>query len=430
MERAGDKIEVTTVDGTFVGIVMPNEGAETLFIKLSSGYNIGIDKKKIKEIKVLEKAREEKKEKVLEIKENKKLPTIAILHTGGTIASQVDYRTGAVVSRFNPEDLLAMVPELKDVANIKTKKVFQMFSEDMEPVHWNILADEIAKELKHNSKGIIVGIGTDTLEYAAAALSFALHNLPIPVLLVGSQRSSDRPSSDAGINLLCAAQFIAKTDFAGVAVCMHDNENDDNCLVIEGNYVKKMHTSRRDTFRPVNKKPIARVNASGKIEYLRKDYSKARPEGKFELKNKFSSKVGLVKVYPGFRKEELDWYEKQCDGIVIEGYAFGQLPINKLDEATAHHPALLEKIKKIASKMPVVIVSQRPYGLTHMNVYSTSRDLLEAGIIEAKTQSHVAYAKLCWVLGHTNNLSQVKREMTTNLAGEIIDRVEKDTFLI
>jgi glutamyl-tRNA(Gln) amidotransferase subunit D len=428
VHKAGDKVEIETVDSTFTGLVMPNENASTLFVKLSNGYNVGIDKKKIKSIEVLEGFKETKKESNVELKENKKLPTISILHTGGTIASQVDYRTGAVVSRFNPEDLLAMVPEIKDVANINTKKVFQMFSEDMEPAHWSILAQHIAEEIKNNPKGIIVGIGTDTMEYAAAALSFALQNLPVPVLLVGSQRSSDRPSSDTGMNLLYAAQFIAKTDFAGVAVCMHESENDDACFIIEGPFVKKMHTSRRDTFRPINKKPIARVFANGKIEYLRKDYTK--PNGKLVLQNKFSPKVGLVKIYPGFRKEELDWYEKNCEGIVIEGYAFGQMPINKLDEHTAHHPLLLEKIRAIAKKIPVVVVAQRPYGLTFMNVYSTGKDLLDAGVIEAKTQSHVAYVKLAWVLGHHKTLGEVKREMQANIVGEILERVEEGTFLL
>ncbi|MBN2421579.1 Glu-tRNA(Gln) amidotransferase subunit GatD [Candidatus Woesearchaeota archaeon] len=428
MHKPGDKVEVETVDGIQTGIVMPNENAKTLFLKLTSGYNVGIDKKKIKTIDILEAFKETKKETKETIKENKKLPTIAILHTGGTIASQVDYRTGAVVSRFTAEDLLKMVPELKDIANIETRTVFQMFSEDMEPTHWSILAEKVAEELKHNPKGIIIGIGTDTLEYAASALSFALRNLSIPVLLVGSQRSSDRPSSDAGINLLCAAQFIAKTDFAGVGVCMHDNEDDNNCLIIEGNFVKKMHTSRRDTFRPINRKPLARVDSNGKIEYLRNNYPKAG--GKFELKSKFSNKVGLIKIYPGFRKEELDYYENNCDGLVIEGYAFGQMPVNVVDESTKDHAHLLERVKKIAKKMPVAVVSQRPYGITYMNVYSTGRDLIDASVVEAKVLPHVAYAKLSWLLGQTKDIALIRKEMASNLVGEIVDRVEKNTFLI
>lgn len=426
--KAGDTIKVLTPGKEFVGILLPQEKKETLFLKLESGYNIGIAKATIKKIVLITKALSSQPSPLpVPNSVRSGLPLITIFHTGGTIASQVDYRTGAVVSRFTPDQLMSLVPQLSGIATITTKKIFQMFSEDMEPIHWGILAEEVAKELKHQPRGIIIGIGTDTLEYAASALSFSLQHLPVPVVLVGSQRSIDRPSSDAAMNILCAAHFITQTDFAGVAVCMHQSENDDACFIIEAHHVKKMHTSRRDTFRPINRMPLADVDARGTITYLRKDY--ATSSGSFELKNTFSSKVGLVKIYPGFRKEELTWYENNCKGLVIEGYAFGQMPINALDTHTAHHPALLKKIQRIAKKMPVVVVSQRPYGLTFMNVYSTGRDILGAGLIEAKTQVHVAYVKLCWVLGQTSVLAEAKKLMSTNINGEILDRIEVDTFL-
>jgi len=421
--KPGDKVEVRTTDGVSIGIVMPNETDEVLFIKLESGYNIGISKEKIKTIDILEEFKDKTikvKTFLVEHKPNQK--NLTILHTGGTIASRVDYRTGAVVSQITPEEILREISELKNIVNLSAKTIFQVFSEDFETIHWTKLAEKIT-EVAKKSDGIIVGMGTDTMEYAAAALSFALQGIQIPVLLVGSQRSSDRPSSDAGMNLICAAQFIVKTNFKGIAVCMHETDSDNTCYIIEGHHVKKMHTSRRDTFRPINKKPIARVNVSGKIEKIRD----AIPKDKFELKSKFSSKVGLVKIYPGFKAEQLDAFDNY-DGLVVEGYAFGQLPINQFDEHTKHHPKLLEKIKKLVKKIPVVVVSQRPYGLVNMNVYSTSRDLLEAGVIEAKMQSHVAYAKLCWLLGQ--NEKNIKELMQTNISGEIVERVEENTFLI
>src|SRR3989344_7735472 len=203
MANPGDKVEIQTKEDKFTGILMPSQSDNSIFIKLESGYNIGIDKNKIKTIKAIEEFKEKKAEKTELQKANKNLPNILLLHTGGTIASQVDYRTGAVVSRFSPKDVLKLAPELKDIANLETKTVFQMFTEDMEPdYHWKILADEIDKELKNNPKGIIIGIGTDTLEYVAAALSFALCNIKIPVVLAGSQRSSDRPSTDAAMNII------------------------------------------------------------------------------------------------------------------------------------------------------------------------------------------------------------------------------------
>jgi len=205
--KPGDTIEVVTLEKRVKGILMPKPelfGEDTVILKLENGYNVGIDKKKIKEIKVLETAKEQKAKKE-KIKPNKKLPTISILHTGGTIASKVDYRTGAVVSKFTPEDMLEMFPELNKIANIQSRLVFQMFSEDMRPGHWQALAKEVEKEIKAGVEGVIITHGTDTMHYTSAALSFILQNLPVPVLLVGAQRSSDRGSSDAAINLIAAA---------------------------------------------------------------------------------------------------------------------------------------------------------------------------------------------------------------------------------
>ncbi len=427
MANVGDKVRIITSEKEVEGILMPAEHTDSVVVKLKSGYNVGIKKENVKQLEVIEKYKEEKAAAGKPAR-NPKLKNITILHTGGTIASKIDYKTGGVVSRFSAEELMSMFPELAGIANIETRMVFQMFTEDMEPEHWTILAKAVDDELKRSKPdGIIIGIGTDTLEYVAGALSFALQNIPIPVLFVGSQRSSDRPSTDARLNLMCAAQFIIQSKCRGVFVCMHENENDESCFIIESYHVKKMHTSRRDTFRPINRTALASVSAAGKIKFNRECKN---PEGQYELKNRFSSKVCLVKIHPGFRHEQLDWYEKNCEGLVIEGYAFGQLPINDLDEYTRHHPKLLEKVRRIAEKMPVAVVSQRPYGLTFMNVYSTSRDLLNAGVIEAHTQSHVAYAKLCWLLGNVKDAGKVREDMKRNINGEIVERTEKGTFLI
>lgn len=400
-----------------------------LILKLKSGYNVGVEIREGDTLQLLENKQAPAEETQVHKPVDTSKPAILVLHTGGTIASKVDYRTGGVVTRFSPEEILNLVPGLEEIATIKAQKVFQMWSEDLETIHWKMLADTIVDHVKKgNLKGIIVGIGTDTLEYVASALSFALQGIPIPVMVVGSQRSSDRPSTDASVNLLRAAQFILQSDYAGVAVCMHENESDGNCFIISGHQVKKMHTSRRDTFRPINTKPVARVLSNGTIEYLANYRNGA---GKtFEPKTNFSGKVALVKVHPGFRHQQLDWCLKNCEGLVIEGYAFGQLPINEHDEHTKHHPELLAKMKKIAKKMPVVIVSQRPYGLTSMHVYSNSRDLLAAGVIEGKTQAHVALAKLSWALGQTQDKDAVREIMESNVCGEIVDRIENDTFLL
>ena len=427
MHKPGDKVEVETTDGVFTGIIMPNENANTLFLKLSSGYNVGIEKKKIKQIEVLEQFKETAKEKKAEIKDNKNLPTISILHTGGTIASQVDYRTGAVVSKFTPEDLLRMFPELHEIANIKSRMIFQMFSEDMEPEHWSILAKEVNEEIKKGVDGVIITHGTDTMGYSSAALSFALQNLPIPVILVGAQRSSDRPSSDAALNIIAATKFISKSDFSGVAVCMHKNENDTICLIHSGTNVRKMHTSRRDAFRSINEMPLAKFWSDGKVDILNKNHKKRNNDEKVIADVKFEPKIALLKAYPGSEPEILEILAKKgYKGFVIEGTGMGHVP-------TEAEKTWIPSIKKlIKDGIPVVIAPQTIYGRINTDVYTNLRVLYhEAKAIPAEDMlPEVAYIKLGWILGHTNDFEEVRKMMFTNISGEITARSEIDNFLV
>lgn len=223
--KPGDRVKIITKDEIREGILMPNEETNSVVIKLDSGYNIGIDNKRIKEIKIVEKYKKEKVKSQKEDNKDANKPTISILHTGGTIASRVDYKTGGVVANFSPNEIIGMFPEIREIANINSKLIEQMLSEDMRFEHYQAIALAIKEEVKKNVNGIIITHGTDTLAYTSAALAFIFENLNIPILLVGAQRSSDRGSSDAAMNLICAAEFITKTDFCGVAICMHEKNS-------------------------------------------------------------------------------------------------------------------------------------------------------------------------------------------------------------
>jgi len=416
----GDRVKVITKKEVYEGILMPHPallGEKTLVVKLDSGYNVGIDNKNVKKIEVLKKHSVEKRLAKEKIKVDKKKKTILVLHTGGTIASKVDYKTGGVVADFSPEELLKMFPELKDIVNIKAKLVFQMFSEDMEPGHWGILASEIKKNLKKYD-GFIITHGTDTLHYTSAALSFMLKGIDKPVLLVGAQRSSDRGSSDAALNVLCAAQFIAKSKFCGVGLCLHGTTEDDYCYVHSGVKVRKLHSSRRDAFESVNAEPIAKVYTDGKIELLNKCSSRV----KFEFKNKFKKKVAIVKARPGFHHSELEAYSG-FKGLVIEGTGLGHIAVNDIDNLTKEHKKILDVIKKLAKKMPVVMCTQCIFGRVNMNVYSTGRYLLDAGVISGEDMtSETAFVKLGWLLGNFDK-KKVRELFSKNLVGEIYQRL-------
>ncbi|MBI2134752.1 Glu-tRNA(Gln) amidotransferase subunit GatD [Candidatus Woesearchaeota archaeon] len=428
--KPGDRVKIITKDEIREGILMPNQETGSVIIKLDNGYNIGIDSKKINEIKVVEKYRAKETPSKKELKKDPKKPTIAILHTGGTIASKVDYRTGGVVARFSPEEILEMFPELNDIANIRSKLISNMFSEDMRFKHYALMCKAIEEEVKKGVDGIILTHGTDTLGYSAAALSFALENINIPVLLVGSQRSSDRGSSDAAVNLICAASFIAGSDFVGVGICMHNSTGDNNCLIMPACKTRKMHTSRRDAFKVVNDKAIARVNyETGDIDFINKNYNKKNEKNKLKILDKFEEKTGLLKCHPNMFPEQFEFF-KNYKGLVIEGTGLGQAPVGTPNEIAKIHKKNLEAIKKIVKNGCIVVMaSQCIFGSVQMHVYSDAIDLANAGVISGQDMlAETAFIKLAWLLGNYRK-EEAKKMISENLRGEINERLLEDEFL-
>jgi len=421
MADAGDRVKVVTKDEAVEGVLMPSEGGKVV-VKLESGYNIGIDKKKIKEIKVLEKYKKSEPAKA-KAEAKKGLPTIAILHTGGTIASKVDYRTGGVVARFSPEEILELFPELKEIANIKSELIRNMFSDDLRFDHFAAIANAVEKEVKKGADGIIISIGTDNLAVASAALAFILEKCPIPIILVGAQRSSDRGSSDAAVNLICAANFIAKTDFAGVAVCMHENTSDNTCVILPACKTRKLHSSRRDAFKPVNDIPIAKINyETKKIEFLKKNYLKKSKE--LSVKPKMEQKVGLLKITVNMFPEQFLAY-RGYKGLIIEGTGLGHTPLHVVDESTKIHEKIKDAIKTLVDSGTIVVMTtQCLFGRVGMEVYSKGRDLQKLGIISGEDMlPETAFVKLAWLLGNYPK-EKVKELIGKNLRGEISERTD------
>jgi glutamyl-tRNA(Gln) amidotransferase subunit D len=422
MAKAGDLVEVITKDKNYRGILMPKPEilkSKSVVIKLDSGYNIGIDERKIKKIKVIKKAKP-KKEKKKKIKKNKKLPTVSILSTGGTISSKVDYTTGGTYASLTAEDFVELEPKLTKFANIRAKRILQIMSEDVNPNDWIKIAKEVKKELdRKDVAGVVITHGTDTLHYTAAMLSFMFPKLSKPIILVGAQRSTDRGSSDTFMNLICSV--ISATQKIGeVLVCMHATPNDDFCYLHRATKVRKMHTSRRDAFRSINQFPIAKVFPNGVVEYLI-DYKE--PDEKTEINLKIDKKVALVYVYPGMDPKVLDNYKKY-HGIVLMGTGLGHVPTNgKL--------SLIPKIKSLVKKrIAVCITSQCLYGRTHEFVYSNLRKLENTGAIFCEDMlPEVAYVKLMHVLGKTRKLDKVKELMQKNLHGEINNSISITMFM-
>jgi glutamyl-tRNA(Gln) amidotransferase subunit D len=412
----GDIVRVTRGDQIYDGILIPRSeygDDKHVVIKMRSGYNIGIQITATTKIeKVGEGAKPAFQPPPLP-KQKESLPHVVILSTGGTIASRVDYRTGGVRPALTANDLYSVVPELADIATIDTEIILSLFSENITPKHWTEIARSAAKHIENGKSGVVVAHGTDTVGYTAAALSFALQNLPVPVVLVGSQRSADRPSSDAATNLLAAVKAAATAPFAGVFVAMHETVSDKAIVFHRGTKVRKCHTSRRDTFKSVNAAPIARLE-DGTLTMLAEDYAKRDSNRKLTLKPDFNEKVALVKFYPGTSPKVVEWYvDNGFKGIVFEGTGLGHVG-----------SYLFSAIKKaVENEVVVAMTSQCIWGRLGMTVYDSGRDLLALGVIPLEDiLAETALVKLMWIFGQTKSTDEAKQLLKTNIAYEFSPR--------
>jgi len=423
--EVGDKVEILFEDKRKQeGILLESHNPGVLLLKLESGYNIGLKKDDISKIKVLEKKKIEK-----EIEEKKisgKKPIIDFYLTGGTISSKLDPSTGGVKWLIDSKELFNVYPGIFEVADIRVKSPFMKASENMDSKDWIRLAKLVGKSLNDSQvKGVIISHGTDFLHYTASALSFMLGKLNKPVVLTYSQRSSDRGSSDSRMNLICSA-WMALGNVAEVMLVGHASTNDDYCYALQGNKTRKMHTSRRDTFRPINCKPIAKVWQDGKIEMIRNNVNK-RNKHKIIVDGKFDDKIALIKFYPGQNPDILEYYRnKGYKGIIIEmsglGHVISQGKNNWI-------PKLRQIIKK---GMFVYAASQTIYGRLDSYVYSPGRKLEEIGVVFlGDILSETAFVKLGWVLGHKDWRGSVstRLKMLENVSGEFNERLGA-SFLI
>lgn len=417
-------VEIKTDESSFIGIILPrSENADDLHIvlKLATGYNVGIAAAKVCDILIS--GRKEAHYKIPEkaFPYDPKLPRVKLLGTGGTIASRLDYRTGAVIPAFSPGELYGSVPELADICNLETEKLYGVFSENMGPEQWKGTAMAIGAEIEKGVQGIVIGHGTDTMHHTAAILSFMVQNSPVPIVMVGSQRSSDRPSSDAALNLMHSVKAAAESDIAEVMVCMFGPTSDDYGLLHQGTRVRKMHSSYRSTFRTIGDIPLAMVNRQ-KITPLRTDYHHRRNDKNVIINPVFEEKVAIVYYYPNMNADIVDsLIDNGYKGIIIAGTGLGH--VNK-----PLYPALK---RAQDNNIAVYMTVQTLWGYVQMYVYDTGRDMMDLGVVPtANMLPEVAYMKLGWALGQTNDLEKVKEIMLTPVSRETTEREPSNGYLI
>lgn len=420
----GDEVKVEKGGKAYAGILMPRIGLgdqNSIVLKLKSGYNIGIAFEKGTAITLVGKWKgpSSRAGKEAEVTAKGK---ISLLGCGGTIASKVEYRTGAVFPTFSPDELLSSFPSLKDIAEIKGKFLFSILSEDITASHWQTIANSVSDEIKDGAKGIVLMHGTDTIGYTGAVLSFMLQNLPVPVVLVGAQRSSDRGSSDNEMNLFCSV-LAAKSDIAHVGVCMHADMGDVSCYLHNGTRVRKMHTSRRDAFQSINALPLARIYYEERIvEPLAENYNKRDEKRKLTLNTKMNENVALIWVHPGIKPSFIDSLSSY-DGIVLAATGLGHVPSNPFNDK--HAKSIIPNLKGLIERgISIAVAPQTIYGRVDMDVYTAGRMLDEIGVIgnHCDWLPETAFAKLMFALGQAKDAKKVRDIMLTNIAGEISER--------
>ncbi len=414
-----------TTRGDFRGLVLPRSetsDADHLVLKLNTGYNVGLRHDTITgfEIEGFKEAHYKIPEQEFPVSPDK--PSVKLFGTGGTIASRLDYRTGAVIPAFSPGELYGSVPELADICNLETEKLFGVFSENMGPEQYLVLAERVGEAIREGYAGVVVGHGTDTMHHTAAALSFMVQNPPVPVVMVGSQRSSDRPSSDAAQNLINATWTAARGAIAEVMVCMFGPTSDRYNLLHRGTRVRKMHSSYRSTFRTVGDIPLAMVE-EGRITPLKTDYAPRRDDREARVRAVFEERVTLLYYYPNMQPDVIDaLIDKGYKGIIIAGTGLGH--VNR-----KVYPAL-ERAR--AAGVLVFMTLQTLWGFVQMHVYETGREILGLGVVPlANMLPETAYIKLGWALGmHPNDPEAAARLMTTPIASDMTEREPHDGYLI
>ncbi|MPQ48725.1 Glu-tRNA(Gln) amidotransferase subunit GatD [Marinifilum sp. N1E240] len=422
--RVWGKTHILTTRGEFDGTILPraeNDDDQHIVLKISTGYNIGINVNTIQEMKETgyKKANYKVPEKEFPYTEGQ--PAVKLFGTGGTIASRLDYRTGAVIPAFSPGELYGSVPELADICNLTTEKVFAVFSENMGPKQYIALAIAIGKEIENGIDGIIIAHGTDTLHHTAAALTYMVQNSPVPIVLVGSQRSSDRPSSDAALNLMHSAVAAGHGDIAEVMVCMFGPTSDEYGFLHRGTRVRKMHSSYRSTFRTLGDTPLATVTRKG-VKPIKKKYNHRRKDKNVTILPFFEEKVTILYYYPNMQPDVIDaLVDCGYKGIIIAGTGLGH--VNK-----PVYPAIKRAVEKGVN---IFMTVQTLWGYTHMFVYDTGRDLMAMGVIPLDNMlPEAAYIKLGWALGQTNDREEVIKIMETPINDEITKREPYNGYLL
>lgn len=391
----------TVLSGTFIGI---ENGIVT--IKLANGYNAGFLPDSIEILEHSEVKAERKKEPTRKAEGAK----ISILSTGGTIASRVDYTTGAVKPSEDIDWLLESAAFNRNGSRLTAefRIIENILSENMKPSNWIAIARKIKTDLDAG-RSVVVLHGTDTMTYTASAMAFMFRSLSHPVVFTGSQRSSDRPSSDSFLNVEGAVS-VSSSNLGEVAIAMHSSPSDDCISAMRAVRTRKMHSTRRDAFKPIEEGPMGKYS-NGKLEM----YGEYRPlSGESTLDDRLEQSVTMTYFYPGLSAGDFESMASGKKAVVIMGTGLGHIADD-----------LLQSIRRLSRDgTEFMMTSQCIYGRVNPFIYSTGRNLSDAGVTYLGDMlSEVAYVKSMYVLGNFP-ADRFRELMTSNLRNELLERLK------
>ena len=325
---------------------------------------------------------------------------IIIINTGGTLSSVM--KENGFAPGLNTHDMEKELHIVSGDTSLEIEDFCALDSANIFPEDWSLLARRIS-EVRNSYDGIVVIHGTDTLAYTSSMLSFMLQNINIPVVITGSQLSIKDPIADAMENCRCAIHMAA-SGIPGVFVAF-------NRKVMLGCRASKVRSMSFDAFESINYPYVAKISSLGMS--IDENVVHAR-NGVFHLADSYSTKVCMIKMFPGIHRSLLESLADQgYKGIYIEAYGIGGMPFLKHD--------FIGTVEKLINQgITIVVGTQCPYEGSKMDVYETGRRALEIGVLQAHDMTgEAALTKLMWILGMTENLSEIRDYYSINIAGEM-----------
>ncbi len=430
------KVAVKTWSGVVEheGLALPAAGPKLITLKLANGYNVSYPESYVESVEILDEVKISEEEAPTPIEQDGNLPLVHLIHTGGTIASKVDYATGAVTARFEPDELLQSVPELKSVARLRVVKLGNMFSDDIRPRHWNRMLKATEEAFAEGAVGVVITHGTDTLHLSAAAMGYGWAGNggrpPGRIALTGSQRSPDRGSSDAAENLVAAVHWAAHgpepTGYRDASVVvMHSESSDGKCAVLPGIACRKYHSSRRDAFKAINQGPLAWINNDGtgpSIEMAEHEPADARVEAISPMMFNEDTRIAQFIADPHLDSNLVMLAIKdEFDAIVLHGTGLGHLPISDPQDDSPENTKLRLMLEDHCSNGGVVVVvAQTIHGPMNLNVYAKGREQQDMGVIGhgSLCPPSSALVKLHHLLSRGGGQETVASNWAEDLCGE------------